>query len=238
MGLAHGASEPLGVRTGLLVYLDAGNFKSYPRIGTTWSDRSGNNNTATLVNGPTFITSNITSVAGSLVFDGTNDYANFSSRLLTSAATDVSCFMWVYPRSDGTLLSVIGQSAIETGYHHSSIEVGSAGGLRMGLWNGSSVSTVSSTVTFNAWNNIGFTYSGTTLTGYKNGASVGTATFTWSKPPDIFFGIMAIDSTLAGILSPAAYGDGYVGGFFVYNKALTAAEVLQNHDAFRSRYGI
>jgi len=41
MGLAHGAQEPLGVRDGLVLYLDAANARSYPRSGTTWFDRSG-----------------------------------------------------------------------------------------------------------------------------------------------------------------------------------------------------
>jgi hypothetical protein len=34
--------------------LDAGNTKSYPNTGTVWTDLSGNGNTVTLVNGPTF----------------------------------------------------------------------------------------------------------------------------------------------------------------------------------------
>jgi hypothetical protein len=41
MGLVHGAQEPLGVRDGLVLYLDAANARSYPRSGTTWFDRRG-----------------------------------------------------------------------------------------------------------------------------------------------------------------------------------------------------
>ena len=57
------------VTTGLVVYLDAAEFLSYPRTGTVWKDLSGNGNNATLVNGPTFSTDG----GGSLVFDGTDD---------------------------------------------------------------------------------------------------------------------------------------------------------------------
>ena len=42
------------VTDGLVFYVDAGNGNSYPGSGTTWSDLSGNNNHATLINGTTF----------------------------------------------------------------------------------------------------------------------------------------------------------------------------------------
>ena len=41
MGLAH---SPRIVTDGLVLLLDAGNTKSYPGSGTTWSDLSGNGN--------------------------------------------------------------------------------------------------------------------------------------------------------------------------------------------------
>ena len=47
----------------------AGNKKSYPATGTTWTDITGNGNNGTLVNGPTFNPNN----NGSIQFDGVND---------------------------------------------------------------------------------------------------------------------------------------------------------------------
>ena len=67
MGLSH---SPSLVMNGLVLCLDAGNSKSYPGTGTTWTDLSGNGNNGTLTNGPTYSSAN----GGSLVFDGTNDY--------------------------------------------------------------------------------------------------------------------------------------------------------------------
>ena len=69
MSLSRG---PKIVTNGLVLYLDAANKKSYPGSGTTWTDLSGNNNTGTLTNGPTFDSNN----GGSIVFDGTNDYVS------------------------------------------------------------------------------------------------------------------------------------------------------------------
>jgi len=72
MGIARG---PKIVTSGLVLALDAADKLSYRGSGTTWRDLSGNNNTGTLTNGPTFNAGNL----GSIVFDGTNDYVNISS---------------------------------------------------------------------------------------------------------------------------------------------------------------
>ena len=47
------ASGPNVVEDGLVLALDAGNTKSYPGSGSTWTDTVGSNN-GTLTNGPTF----------------------------------------------------------------------------------------------------------------------------------------------------------------------------------------
>jgi len=77
MGFYRG---PQIVTNGLVMYLDAGNTKSYPGTGVTWYDRAGNLNAGiinngTLTNGPTFSPSDM----GSIVFDGLNDYAQMQS---------------------------------------------------------------------------------------------------------------------------------------------------------------
>ena len=218
------------VTDGLVLHLDAGNSASYPGSDTTWFDLTTNSNNGT-ISGATYSSNE----SGYLDFDGVNDYVNFASNTLTSAATEISCFLWVYPVSDGNILSILGQSSINTSYHHSAIEIGSSGQLRMSLWHSSLTNRVTSTLSFNTWNNIGFTYSGTTLTGYVNGSSVGTTTLTWSKPTNLYFGIMATDSTDMGT---SAYGDGNVSAFYTYNKALTSSEVTQNYNALKGRYGL
>ena len=229
-GRTHIATKGI-VQSGLVLNLDAGVSSSYPGSGTTWTDLSGNGNTGTLTNGPTYSSAN----GGSLVFDGVDDYGNFSSRILTNVVTEISCFMWIYPKSDGVVLAILGQSEINSSYHHSAIEVGSSGELRMSLWHNSLTNRINSTLSLNTWNNVGFTYAGTTLTGYLNSSNVGTTTFTWSKPSDIYFGIMSFDGTNMGT---SAYGDGNVSNIEVYNRALTAAEIQQNFNATRSRYSI
>lgn len=76
------------IDSSLILYLDAANPRSYPGSGTTWYDLSGNNNHFTLYNGPTY--SN-----GAIVFDGTNDYAASNSSLNLSGYSAITVEIWV-----------------------------------------------------------------------------------------------------------------------------------------------
>lgn len=74
------------VRNGLVLCLDAASLRSYPGSGTTWNDLSGNNNNGTLTNGPTFNSEN----GGSIVFDGTNDYAPITGSVISITNPNLS----------------------------------------------------------------------------------------------------------------------------------------------------
>ena len=67
MGIAY---NPRTITDGLVLCLDAGNSKSYPGSGTTWTDLSGNGNNGSLLNGTGYSSDNL----GVLVLDGVNDY--------------------------------------------------------------------------------------------------------------------------------------------------------------------
>lgn len=60
------------VTDGLVLSYDASNKKSYVSGSIMWNDLSGNRNTGSLVNGPTFDTNNL----GSILFDGVDDRIN------------------------------------------------------------------------------------------------------------------------------------------------------------------
>ena len=68
MGLGH---SPSVVTSGLVLALDAGNTKSYPGSGATWTDLSGNGNTGTLQNSPTYSSAN----SGYFTLNGSTQYA-------------------------------------------------------------------------------------------------------------------------------------------------------------------
>jgi hypothetical protein len=67
--------SPKIITDGLTVYYDAANPNSYPGTGNTIFDLSRNGNHGTLINSPTFDNTN----GGSIIFDGTNDYIQFTS---------------------------------------------------------------------------------------------------------------------------------------------------------------
>lgn len=84
------------VPDGLVLALDAANIKSYAGSGTIWNDLSGNNNSGSLVNGPTFNSAN----GGSIVFDGVNDYVSLSSAVNTN--TSFTLGFWAMRTADTT----------------------------------------------------------------------------------------------------------------------------------------
>jgi hypothetical protein len=220
------------VTSGLVLNLDAGFVGSYPTTASTWYDISGNNNSGSLVNSPTFNSAN----SGSIVFDGVDDYVLTTSLLNASLNPNESVFVWFNPAAAGQIVSELGQATIDSGYHDSNIEVNSSGIFSFSVWhNGLTNKVVSSAKSFNNWYHLGFTYSGTTFTAYINGSSIGTTTFTRQPPSSLHYGLCSIDSTNMGT---SAYGSGKMGNFMFYNRGLSSTEVLQNFNALKGRFGV
>ena len=76
--------NPRIVTDGLILCLDAANKRSYPGAGTTWTDLTANKNNGTLQNMPNNFS---TDGAGSLTFDGSDDYMDFYAPNLTTTTT-------------------------------------------------------------------------------------------------------------------------------------------------------
>ena len=228
---------PHTVTDGLVLSLDAGNTKSYPRSGNTWFDKSGYGNNGTLVNGPTFSSEN----GGSIVFDGTNDYVNVPSLVNTA-----------FPQDTGTIsiwynIDSTGQSAtvppIFDGYdtrNHIFIRRSSDPLLYTIQISFQDVSTAyrytyNHLYTFDAWHNIVVTYiTGTSSSGkvYIDGILVNSGTISDSawRPTQQFVGIGSIYAT------DTTKGKG--NNLMIYNRALSAEEVLQNYNATKGRFNL
>jgi len=226
------------VSSGLICHL-----KTAPPTGSTWTDDKGNSN-ATLANSPTYSSDN----GGYISLNGSNQYVMTSTSLNAqisgtspNKSTAQSIFIWCYPTEQGIIVSEIGQAIINTSWHDSNIEITSLGVICFSVWHGSLTNKVSSTAkSFNNWYHLGWTYSGTTLTAYINGASVGTATLTRSAPfnngYNLHYALGAADSTKTD--SDGSYCAMRVGSFQVYNRALTADEVTTNYNSNKSNYGL
>ena len=223
--------------SGLICHL-----KTAPSTGSTWTDNVGNSN-ASLANSPTYSSSN----GGYISLNGSNQYVLTSTSLNAqisgtspNKSNDQSIFIWCYPTEQGVIVSELGQAVVNASYHDSNIEMSSGGLISFSCWhNGLTNKVTSSSRSFNAWYNLGWTYIGTTLTAYINGVSIGTATLTRAAPfnsgSNLHYALGAEDSTNMG---EGSYCAMRVGSFLVYNRALTGNEVLMNYNSNKSIYGL
>ena len=217
--------------TNLVINLDIENPSSYSGSGTTWSSLV-NSIDFTLTNGPTYTSGS----PSYFTADGINDYIISPNIKSNFGTNDISVFLWVYPIAAGQIYVELGQTTINTGWHASNIEINSSGAFSFSLWHNSLTNkVVSSNQSFNQWYYVGLTYSGTTLTAYINGASIGTATFTRSVNAAFYVALFATDSTNMGT---TGYSNSRINSFHMYSSALTAGEVLQNYTALKSRFGL
>ena len=234
------APTPSIVTSGLVLHLDAGNSSSYPGSGTTWSDLIGNNN-ATLVNGPTYSSSN----SGSIVFDGTNDYSTIAD---VTGVTDFSISnnytvdFWVYLntlQSDTTSADndVVEKWSASGGYPYVFRYLRSTQEMQVAAYNGSSSNSTTIQISSNVWWHICgvFDWTNSTLTFYGNSGSSVSSTATLNLSG-------TITNTSALNLMRRGNGFNYTTGNLstlkIYNRALSASEVTQNFNALRGRFGI
>ena len=231
------------VREGLICCYEFSTPGSYSSsAGSTVTDLIGNSN-ASLQNSPAY-TSPVGQTAGYLQFNGTNQYlvtqTNLNPKLSpANTSTVISIFVWVYMTDNGVIVSELGQTTINTSWHDSQIER-VAGTVRFSVWSNVPGFASSITTSTNTWYYIGFTYDGSTLTGYVNGSSAGSAVYSRSTPFNngstaLHYGLANNDSTNLG---DGTYANCRLGAFHVYNTALSTTQVLSNFNAQRSRYGV
>lgn len=227
MGLAH---SPSIVTNGLVLCLDAANRKSYPGSGTAWTDLSGNNNTGTLTNGPTFSGTN----RGAIVFDGVDDYVDFFAPNLGSIAT---VELWCKIGSvSGKLLFGWYQYSV---YCNNSLGFNTANGDVYGI----SSATITSLGLLNNWKH--YIFEMRTDVSYTNNkiyinASPQTLTQQSGTEVDASRSFNSGNGKIAlwNFVNYSFNMPMDCSNFKVYNRALSANEVLQNYNALKGRFGL
>jgi hypothetical protein len=229
------------VTNGLILHLDAANRKSYVSGSTTWSDLSGNNRSGSLVNGPTFSTAE----QGSIVFDGSNDYATFGTISNMPLGTQNRTMMgWI---QDNSTVDYVGDLAPMFGYGQNNIAgqlfVFSIGGTtynnrRFVIWTNTLNHVSTFSVDRNIWNHIAVTVtpagvSFPRITIYKNGVSDGGSERNINTVNGPF---EVAEQTSVPVL--AINFNGKISQIQVYNRALSATEVAQNYNATKTRFGL
>jgi len=216
------------VTNGLVLNLDAANVKSYPRSGTTWSDLSGNRNTGSLVNGPTFSSDS----GGSIVFDGVDDYVSCgNSNTLQVTIGTISVWMKTTNPGSGYRAIIVKQYSWGL-YTKDSVlmtyDFGSAQDRSTGI-----------NIADGNWKNVSMTFTETIGSPFNNAIIYlnGNSIFTAS--------VKFLNNTLEVQLGSGGESggstqllNGTIAAAYVYNRTLSPQEVLQNYNAQKSRFGL
>jgi hypothetical protein len=211
--------SPKIVTDGLVLALDAANRKSYPGSGTVWKDLSGKANNGTLTNGPTFNTVTTGNV-DQIDFDGTNDLVECTA--LTSTNFTNSLWMSVDTKNTNGIISwTVGTVRRELLFVAGDISI----------VYGSSKYKRGPVISNGVWTNVVGTYDGTTSLIYVNGVSQ-------TLGSELAAGAGGADKCYIGrtAFSTPFYFNGKMANVLIYNKALTATEVLQNYNATKTRF--
>jgi len=194
-----------------------GHLKFDESSGTTASDASGNGNTGTLVNGPTWVSG---AVAGAVQFDGIDDKISLGNLSSTLFSGDFAFSAWVYHKSNVTKY-VFGKH-IGSG-DNVALFVRASGAtsryeFRIDQSKGADVvGTYSDRA--NKWEHVVVTRTGSLLNLYVNGVSNGSAESSedGSNTADFILG--------DALLTNAAPWDGIMDDIRIYNQGLSPEEV-------------
>ena len=216
-------------------YLTTTTQKIKPNTWTTWTDLSPYGNNGTLTNGPTYNGANY----GSIGFDGSNDYVSTGpSSNLAFGSGNFTISSWIYQTI--TTFNLIASSRVVSSGNNLywdfytlngqlAFQTRTSGGTEYtALSNASSIST-------NQWYNVAAVRLNNVITVYVNGiAGSTTVNDGGNNLTEQYIGL--------GIFNYPGfvyYYSGNIANFSFYkNRALSAAEITQNFDALRGRYGL
>ena len=201
--------------------------------GTSVIDASSSNHTITNVGG----VQTADSFFDSIVFDGTDDYVTTGNtltdadELFADTGNAWSTSSWFNTDDTSGIEIIIGRGGGTAEIGNFSVWVqGSSINVRL---RGGTTAVISTSIASNTWYNVAITWDGTTANAYLNGKfittiPVGTASF---RSGDVGIGIGGVDLDVSPF-------DGKISQVLVHNRSLTAAEIKQNFNAHRGRYGI
>jgi hypothetical protein len=201
------------VTSGLMLYIDPNNLQSYPGSGIILYNLVGTSYNGIMSNGASFGTD---STGGYIATDGTNDYVKFP---ITRSTVPYTVFVFARILGSGRLLAddtnwIMGNWQGNQNAYHANNWVLQSGGPNGNGWRSHCVTGDYASDNWKVFAN------GVKLA-ENNQGHLGFTNITW--------GIWNTSN------EPCA---GHFSVFLIYDRVLTDAEVLQNHEALRGRYGI
>lgn len=223
MGLTH---SPSIIMNNLVGYWDAANKKSYPGSGTSWTDLSGNGNHITLVNSPTYATTN----GGNFNFAfASSQYGTINSTTgfpFGASAGSLACW--------ATMASIRATWAWVIAYGSGNTSQARFLGVNNAVYyfGGYANDISGSTATLNTWFHMTGVYTGTTASFYINGNLIaGPTAKTWNT-------VSNLARIGQQVNAAGEYWDGRIANISVYSKALSQSEITQNFNAHRGRFNL
>jgi len=225
--------NPRTVTDGLVLCLDAGNTKSYPGTGTTWTDISRNGNDGSLINTPGYTSDN----GGGITFNGTDERGTFTTPITSTSNQTYEVWTnaiaspsandgFAYILHNNSADSTVGNSYLHIGIEPTQQYVAAFNGRYTVIDSG--VTASNSNIV-----QIVLTWDGATQKMYVNSVLKDSEVLT-ETPQNLS------TTTSFGDYRDLSYRpiQGNIYSIKIYNKALSAAEVEQNFNALRGRFGI
>ena len=228
MALQH---SPSIVTTGLVMWLDAANRRSYSGSGTAWNDVSGTGNNGTLLNGVSYESTN----NGTLVFNGTDQYSSVPQSATNNITSNQITFgSWCFPTISNKYQHMVVKNVSESRQYGMWLSQNGTSQIFRNLYGVVAQTNVSISTNWgvNVWNYIILVYNGSTIKIYLNGNEV----FSEAATGNIV--TTSSNVNIGGEPSQAFFFSGKISNAIIYNQALSASQVLQNFNAYRGRYGV
>ena len=222
------------ISDGLVLCLDAANAKSFVNGSSVWNDLSIYASNGVLTNGPTYNSSN----GGSIVFDNSDDFINCGSSNI-SLPTNITLSAWIYQSSTSGYKNIITKEGAANDLDYG-LTTSPNGNLYFWFHNGSfriHESTTNTINSINTWYNVVSVFDDTnnTVKMYVNGVLI------YNQPESTSLLVHANSKLFVGwrnqLISGQSFG-GRIAQTQIYNRALSATEVLQNYNAIKKRFGL
>jgi hypothetical protein len=227
------------VTNGLLFNMDAGFTPSYPTTGTSWYDLSNNSTTGTLTNGPTFNSAN----GGSIVFDGVDDYVALGTQTTWNASNALTMGAWVNISGIGGAPDIGGIITNQTtAYDLQALDANTYGGLGVNQiritygvtrQNPNTETYVHSIENKNTWlyavATRYFDGTNTTIKLYINGILKQTSSMVGAQATTSNTWVLGRYYASRAMIGNIAVAQ-------IYNRELSASEIIQNYEAIGTRY--
>jgi hypothetical protein len=218
------------VTNGLVMALDASNPGSYAGTGTTWKDLTGNGNNVSLVNGPTYMSS------GFFRNDTDSYFSGSGTATIPVGNSPYTMIVWVRQLSSvgwgfASGFISIGGFFITNGSNSLRTLNGTLGHFHHYWWgNDLSLESNAAGIALDKWFMLSVTFDGTTRRIWVNGISRAS-----DNPA-------GHNVTSTEIQISKTYGTEYQQGDVaiaqIYNRALSANEMSQNFNAYKSRFDL